>query len=89
MDNDLSNSETTKKYNPNRNNTFYWFVVFDQIMGEFYNITLFEDENSNLHDICKKFELENPKFIVAKAGVGIQSRPPEIKRLPYLIYSHL
>jgi hypothetical protein len=86
---DLSSTETTKDSNLNENYIFCWIVVFDQFMGGFYNITLLEDENSTLHDICKKFELKNPQFIVAKAGVGIQSLPPEIKRLPYLFYYHL
>ncbi|QOY38005.1 hypothetical protein AWH56_010810 [Anaerobacillus isosaccharinicus] len=85
----LDSKKATPRYEPNENYIFYWIVVFDQLLGDFYNITLLEDENSNLHDICKRFEKKNPKYLVAKAGVGIQTRPPEIKKLPYLFYYHL
>lgn len=76
----ISRMTTCKKY------TFYWIVVFDRFTGGFYNITLLKHKRNKIEAISKEFQLKNPKFIVAKAGIGLDSRPPEIQNLPHLFY---
>lgn len=65
---------------------FYWLVVFDLTDGSFYNINLIEDKNTTLNAIAREFEIKNPKYLVAKAGIGLNNRTAELKKLPFLYY---